>query len=158
MLRKDFTTMKFLTEIFNYFFEPFRPGLIAISMAVESYQQSDYLASAIYFILGIVIVLLCAVVYIIAIHLIHMFYRQMLISIRTKTVKQYDVTGIVKVSKHKSHFFPSYILVNYDNLKERFYGESLFNQYNQGDSISLILVENLDKNGHILERTLELPE
>jgi len=50
------------------------------------------------------------------------------------------------------------VCVEYDGVTKVFNSKRMFKQYKRGDSISLILIEKLDKNDIIIERTLELPE
>jgi len=50
------------------------------------------------------------------------------------------------------------VCVEYDGVTKVFNSKRMFDQYERGDSISLILVEKLGKNDVVIERTLELPE
>ena len=109
---------------------------------------------------------------------IYCLIRRIWITIKTKEIKYYNVSGIVidkiyhparttntTVSTGKTiisvpqHHSEQYIVrVNYQDITEDFYNESLYKRINVNDNISLVLIHKLDRKNKIIEATLELPE
>lgn len=126
------------------------------------------------FILGIIGLLVALFVDLLILYGICSLIRWIFILVKTKEIKHSNVIGTVTSKKHiDSHttftyvgkvlvptFHPAEynIYVMYDDVKEEFDNEELYDQYDKGDSIQLVLVERLDKHGNVFHRTLKLPE
>lgn len=123
---------------------------------------------------GIVLLLVALTVDIIIIGLICVIIYNISICIRTDEIKRHPVVGIVTSTKHEEehttyvfngkfmspifHSEEYCVNVQYGNIPEVFYSKKLFEKYAKNDPISLILVERLDKNKHVIKQNLELPE
>ena len=93
---------------------------------------------------------------------------------RTKEITTTRVVGTVTNTEYKKAYsillplngdlLPCYyptkflIYVEYNGMTESFDNEEVFKKYKKNDSIPLILVENMDKNGIAIKQKLELPE
>lgn len=175
-MNTDFTTKVtnfsgILWEIFIYIH---RIGFDIIKEAIFDYRHYGLGITILCIILGISILAVVLIVDILIIFGIYTLIRRISIIIRTKETKYNPVIGKITGKEHKdAHttytytgkiMVPMYhpeeynVYVQYAEVEEGFDNEDLFNQYEKGDNISLILVERLDKNNKIIERTLELPE
>lgn len=123
---------------------------------------------------GILLLLVALVVDIMIIGSICLIIYHISICIRTDEIKRHPVVGIVTSTEHKEahttyvfngkfmspifHSEEYRINVQYSDIPKVFYGRELFEEYKKNDPISLILVERLDKNKHVIKQSLELPE
>ena len=149
-------------------------GFEMIGWAIEDYRRNDMIEAILQIICGIAIILCALAIDLLAIYGIYRLVRRISIILKTKEVKRYNVTGIIKSKDYQSSYISSVytgkmllpvyhdeeynVCVEYDGVTEVFNSKRMFEQYERDDSISLILVEKLGKNDIIIERTLELPE
>lgn len=149
-------------------------GFEMIGWAIEDYRHNDMIEAILQIICGIAIILCALAVDLLAIYGIYRLVRRISIVLKTKEVKRYNVTGTIESKDYQSSYISSVytgkmllpvyhdeeynVCVEYDGVTEVFNSKRMFDQYERGDSISLILVEKLGKNDVVIERTLELPE
>lgn len=149
-------------------------GFEMIGWAIKDYQRNRMSDSVMQMICGIAITLCALAIDLLAIYGIYRLVRRISIMLKTKEIKRYNVTGIIKSKDYQSSYISSVytgkmllpvyhdeeynVCVEYDGVTKVFDSERMFDQYEKGDSISLILIEKLGKNDIIIERTLELPE
>ncbi len=79
----------------------------------------------------------------------------------TEYIEEYShLVYHASVKRSMPHHHPAEFLiyVEYNEITETFDNEQIFKQYKKGDSIPLILIENIDKNGMPIKQKLELPE
>lgn len=100
--------------------------------------------------------------------------RMLSIMVRTKETNRYIVQGTITKKEYESSYttytytgkvlIPIYhaeeynVFIRYKNITKICDNESLFEQYDKGDKISLILVQKLDKYENIIDEYLELPD
>lgn len=175
-MKTDFLTK--VADVFvilgEFFIEIHKMG---IDMIMEGKNQISYdlVESLIDMVSGVILIVLLLVVDLSIIYGIWSLFCRISIWIRTGEIKRYPVTGKVTDKEYEedtgyvyntilncmmlSYSSEEYnISVEYKEIEEIFDDEDLFNQYEEGDSISLILVQKLNKKGEIIEETLELPE
>lgn len=103
-------------------------------------------------------------------------FHWLVIVIRTKKIRTKVVKGVVTKKKHKEKqiiikydyvlkiILPTYtdeeynVYVEYDSLEEVFDNKELYNETYENQKIDLLLIENIDRRGRVIKRTLELPE
>lgn len=149
-------------------------GFEMMKWAIEDFQRNRIGGAVLQIFCGIVLILFALFIDLLAIYCIYRLLRFISIMLKTKKVKRYNVAGIIRSKSHKNSYMstmytgkmliPVYhdeeynVCVEYDGITEVFNSKTMFNKYKKGDSISIILVESLDKNDVVIERTLELPE
>lgn len=149
-------------------------GFEMIGWAIEDYRRNRIIDAILQIICGIAIILFALAIDLLVIYGIYRLVRRISIILKTKEVKRYNVTGIIKSKDYQSSYISSVytgkmlllvyhdeeynVCVEYDGVTEVFNSKRMFDQYERGDSISLILVKKLGKNDVVIERTLELPE
>lgn len=172
----DFATKatNFFGILWGLFIFIHKIGFDMIKEAILDYQHYGIGITILCVILGILFEVSVFILDILVIWEICKLIQRISIIIRIKNINYHPVIGIVTEKKHKNAYttctytgkimVPMYhpeehnIYVQYAEVKEVFDNEDLFNQYEKEDNISLILVEKLDKNNKVIERTLELPE
>ena len=96
--------------------------------------------------------------------------------VRTKETHRYSVQGTIYNKKYNHYYITRYVLygkvpfyynekhnkynifIRYKNVTKTCNSKYLFEQYDKGDKISLILVKKLDKYENIIDEYLELPD
>lgn len=144
---------------------------IGVAFRDSRYERVDKVILEMLF--GIFFIVLIVAIYVFVIKGIYKLFSHIIIIIRTKEIKYYNVTGKVKRKKRKYNYktiylgkilIASYYEVDYNiyvesnEAKKVFNSEKMFYQYNKGDFVSIIVVERLGKNGNVIKRTLKLPE
>lgn len=149
-------------------------GFEMIGWAIKDYRCNNMILAVIEVIGGICTILSFLFVDALVIYCIYQLLRHLSITLRTKEVNRYNVTGVIKSKDYQSSYI-SYIhtgkmlipvhhdeeynvRVEYKGLTNVYNSKEMFDKYETGDSISLILVEKLGKNDVVIEYTLELPE
>ena len=149
-------------------------GFEMVEWAIRDYRRNRMSDAVMQLICGIAMILVVLAIDLLIIYGIYRLFRRISIMLKTKEVKRYNVTGTIKSKDYQSSYIspvytgkmllPVYhdeeynVCVEFDGVTEVFNSEKMFDQYEKGDSIPLILVEKLGKNDIIIERTLELPE
>lgn len=149
-------------------------GFESIGWAIKDYRCDGIITAFMDVFLGILGILCALTIDLLIIYGTYILLRRISIILKTKEIKYYNVTGIIKSKDYQSSYksfmyigkvlIPIYheaeynVYVEYDGVEEVFDDKKMFKKYKKGDAISLILVEKLDKNDYIIERTLELPE
>ena len=167
--------LRILIELNTFIIEPLYPDNI-----IWMYRQNGL----IFTIFGIFIILLMEVVLVVVELLIiyEFFYglykliRMISVMFRTKETYRYNVQGTIYNKEYNYYYIPRYMLcgkvpfyyhdkheeynvfIKYKNVTKKYNNKSLFEQYDKGDKISLILVQKLDKNNNIIDEYLELPD
>lgn len=163
-----------VSELKEFFIWIHESGFEVIGWSIEDYRHGDIIDVVLDIILGILGILCALLIDFLVIYGTYILFRRILIILKTKEIKHYNVIGIIKSKEHQvsyvSHMYTGKVLipiyheeeynvyVEYDEVEEVFNNEKIFKKYEEEDQISLILIEKLDKNNDIIERTLELPK
>ena len=167
--------LRILIELNTFIIEPLHPDHI-----IWMYRQEGL----VFTIFGIIIILVVEVVLVVVELLIiyEFFYglykliHRLSVMFRTKETRRYNVQGNIYNKEYNYYYITRYVLcgkvpfyynekhneynifIRYKNVTKKCNSKYLFEQYDKGDKISLILVQKLDKNNNIIDEYLELPD
>lgn len=167
--------LRILIELNTFIIEPLHPDHI-----IWMYRQEGL----VFTIFGIIIILVVEVGLVLTelfiiygfFYGLYKFIRMISVMFRTKETYRYNVQGTIYNKKYNYYYITNYMLygkvpfyyhdkheeynvfIKYKNVTKKYNNKSLFEQYDEGDKISLILVQKLDKNNNIINEYLELPD
>lgn len=152
--------MKFLTTIFKLFVFIQTIGFKSAVLAIKGYQNIGIGRAIIAMICAIILMLLAIFIDFCILYGICLLVQSICIAIRTKKINRCRVTGTVteKILQITNGFTEYNLYVSYNGVERKFDRKDLFNKHKIGDTISVELVERLDKKNKIIKRTLELLE